>query len=126
MKIVHPAEIEKRLAFARKATDHFATHPKHYTYTDGSIQAEALLAIRWGLDIERPNAVVVLRIADEAPVIYGDMDHDRKARREDRAERYRVALQAIVTLDPTEERGPLTLAGCQKVAADALGEELRF
>lgn len=92
MKILKPAALEAELAFARKATDHFATHPQHYTFTDGDIAPAALLAIRWGADITKPNAVVVLRVGEQEPVIYGDMDHDRAARIE--AANYTTAMPA--------------------------------
>lgn len=75
-----PSEVERRLAFARKAADHFLSHPKHWTYTDGEIVGDSLFAVRWGVAPEKAHAVLVLKLADEEPVIYGDLDYDRAAR----------------------------------------------
>jgi hypothetical protein len=83
MRVVTPATIEERLSFARKAADHFATHPQHHTYTvngQAGIVPEALFAVRCGVAPEKPNAVLVFRIADEEVVVYGDMDYDREGR----------------------------------------------
>ena len=78
--VVLPAQIEERLDFARAAADHFIANPTHWTYTAGEIEPGCLFAVRWGVKPADAHAVLVFRLADEKPEIYGDMDHDRVAR----------------------------------------------
>lgn len=62
------SDVEARLAFAKRAANHFADHPNHWSYTDGDVETDALLALRWGAG---DDCVLVLRIGDLPPTIYG-------------------------------------------------------
>lgn len=64
----------ERMAFARKAADHFAGHKEHWTYSDGDgpVPGE-LFALRWGLG---NDCVVVVRIGDDEPVNYQSIIYD--------------------------------------------------
>lgn len=69
-RLVNMADEIERMAFANRAGLHFADHPKHWTFAEGDPEAGELLALRWGL---HGRAVLVLRVAEEVPVIYGDL-----------------------------------------------------
>ena len=78
MKLLYPKEVEKELAFARKAGLFFFKNPEKTTFTDGPIEPGALMAIRWGAEPEKAHAVVVLKISDDfTPRIWGDLESDR-------------------------------------------------
>jgi len=50
MRSTYISEDLQQIEFARKAGEHFANHPEHTTFTDGEIEPDAFLAIRWGMD----------------------------------------------------------------------------
>lgn len=83
MYTIYPGPAEEMIAFARRAVDHFAANPNHWTYTDEAEPEEGKwVALRWGVvrPPECPCAVLVFEVGTD-PVLYGDMDHD-KARRD--------------------------------------------
>ena len=59
-----------RMIFAQEAAEHFAKHPEHWTYSKDELASGVLLALRWGLG---NDCVLVLRVADELPVIFGQI-----------------------------------------------------
>jgi hypothetical protein len=71
MRMVYTGQIEDELAFARKAAAHFASEPRHSTYTDGEIQPGCFLAIRWVLG---DDCVVVVKLDDaHVPTNYAEI-----------------------------------------------------
>lgn len=67
-----------RIAFAEAAARHFAANPKHWSYSDAVLDVAPgeLLALRWGMG---DDCVLVLRIGDDEPVIYGQIIERRVA-----------------------------------------------
>lgn len=61
-------DVEARLAFAKRAANHFAANRGHFTYTDTEIEPDALFAVRWGLG---EDCVLVFKVGDLPPTIYG-------------------------------------------------------
>jgi hypothetical protein len=57
-----------RMDFAKKAAEHFAANPNHWTF--GEIGADELLGLRWGCG---NDCVLVIRQADEEAVIFGQI-----------------------------------------------------
>lgn len=66
MKHVWLSEEEARQAFAKKAAQHFAKNPGHWTYADGPPTCGELLALRWG---GGDDCVVVLKVDETSPVV---------------------------------------------------------
>ena len=58
-------ELEK-LAFAKKAAAHFASHGNHTTYTDGDVLPGCLFAVRWGLG---EDCVLVFKLDECAEIV---------------------------------------------------------
>ena len=67
IKQLHIQEEEDKQAFAKRAAIAFKLNSSLETWTDTEIKANALLALRFGLD---KDCVVVIRIADEEVVNY--------------------------------------------------------
>lgn len=61
------AEVERQ-EFAERAAKHFAEHATSATY--GDVEPDTWFAVRWGL---HNRAVLVFKLGDEQPVIYGDL-----------------------------------------------------
>lgn len=59
MRLVYSSDIRGELEFANRAAAHFATHPKHSTYTDSEIIHGCFFAVRWGMG---EDCVVVLKL----------------------------------------------------------------
>lgn len=66
MKITYISNEEDNQSFARRAAEHFAENPKHWTYTDGDIVAGCMFAMRYGLG---NDCVVIFKISHDADVI---------------------------------------------------------
>lgn len=47
MKVINLTQMKASEAFARKAAEHFKSHPTHYTYSEGDPKAGELFAVRW-------------------------------------------------------------------------------
>lgn len=64
---------KERSEFACRAANHFSKNPHHFTYTDKEIEADAFLAIRFGMDYD---CVVVVKL-DEffEPINYQNIIH---------------------------------------------------
>lgn len=69
------SEESERMDFAKAAAAHFATHPKHWSYSGGGeITPGSFLALRWGLG---DDCVLVLRLdPDEDPVNFQQIIRD--------------------------------------------------
>lgn len=71
MRHVYPDTLRRELSFMEKAAAHFATHPQHWTYTDGEVESSCLLALRWGLG---NDCVLVVKLSDmHHPTIYAQV-----------------------------------------------------
>lgn len=82
MRGVWPSEQDAERAFAEEAAKSFAENPESTTYTEGNLDAGALLALRWGL---LDDCVVVIKISDDhEPVNYYNLvaKYQAKARGE--------------------------------------------
>ena len=61
-----------RIEFAKKAAEHFAMNPKHWSF--GDLKPETLLALRWGLS---DDCVLVLKLdPDFEPINYQNFVRD--------------------------------------------------
>lgn len=69
-RVVYMSDERERQAFAERAAAKFAADPKLRTYTDGDVEPDAWFAVRWGL---HDRAVMVFKIGDVPPVVYGDL-----------------------------------------------------
>ncbi len=73
MRHTYLSNEQEQMAFAVEAARDFAANPKHWSYSNckpEAIQPGALLALRWGLG---DDCVLVLRVGDDVPVIYGQL-----------------------------------------------------
>lgn len=60
------AEEQERISFAKRAAEHFAKHPEHYTFTGGDIVPGCLFAVRWGIG---DDCVLVFRVDPDCEVV---------------------------------------------------------
>lgn len=69
-RVVYMSDERERQAFAERAAAKFASDPAMTTYTDGDIEPDEWIALRWGL---HDRAVLVFKVGDAAPVVYADL-----------------------------------------------------
>lgn len=73
MRHVYMSDERERQAFAEKAARHFKSDRGCFTYTADNIEPGAWFAVRWGMG---EDCVLVFRVGDETPVIYGQLIRD--------------------------------------------------
>jgi hypothetical protein len=118
MRTICLPEERARGEFAERAAHHFAENPRHWSYSESmqDVQPGELLALRWGL---HNRAVLVLKVADEVPVIYMDLVPMTATELESTA--LRPAPRA--TLDGTtffdSPRGPIDAEGVMRILSIA-------